>query len=101
MINELAGILGLDPGPFTLRELTEMATARRRDAWDHTAARLAQVAEANRDPAKRRRPYCAEDFHPMLPQRKRRRRRRGDGIPVTAETLPLIATAVVGRPPPA
>lgn len=33
-------MLGIDPRPFTLRHLSRMATGRRRDQWDHTAAMM-------------------------------------------------------------
>lgn len=44
MIFRLAGIIGIDPGPRTLRELVWMADAKRSEAWDHTAELLALVA---------------------------------------------------------
>lgn len=34
MIWELAGVLGVHPGPFSLRELFAMMTARRMHTWD-------------------------------------------------------------------
>ncbi len=37
MIWQLAGVIGLAPGPFTLRELVWMADSRQTDAWNHTA----------------------------------------------------------------
>jgi hypothetical protein len=48
-----------------LRELVDMATARRRAAWDHTSAILWIQAEINRDKKKRSRPFRPEDFHPL------------------------------------
>lgn len=39
----LAGILGVDPGPFTLRQLADMADGRRRSEWLHTSALLAML----------------------------------------------------------
>ena len=64
MIYELAGIVGLDPGPFTLRELVWMAEGRRRELWDHTASLLALLYNVNRDP-RRSRAMRPEDFHPL------------------------------------
>ena len=72
MIYELAGIVGLDPGPFTLRELVWMAEARRRDMWDHTAGLLALLYNINRDP-KRSRAMRPEDFHPLRQQSRNRK----------------------------
>ena len=56
-------MLSLDPGPFTLRELVWMADARQTDAWNHTAAVLAMLANTHRNP-KKARPFKPSDFHP-------------------------------------
>lgn len=67
-----------------------MATARRRDAWDRTAAVMALIAEVNRDRKRRPRPYTPADFHP-LPGPRPARRRRADltaGIEVLKVFLP-------------
>ena len=45
-------MIGVDPGPFTLRELVWMADARQTDAWNHTAAVLAMLANTHRNPKK-------------------------------------------------
>jgi len=71
VIFELAGFVGLDPRPFTLRELSQMAHGRAARAWDHTASTLAMLANVHRDP-KRSRTCAPIDFHPF-----ERRRRRG------------------------
>lgn len=49
---------------MTLRELVLMAQARQQDAWNHTAALLALLANVNRDP-KKGRAFAPGDFHPM------------------------------------
>ena len=41
-----------------------MADGRCRADWDHTASLLSMMANANRDPKKRRRPFNPLDFHP-------------------------------------
>ena len=56
-------MIGLDPGQFTLRELLWMADSRQTDAWNHTAAVLAMLANTHRDP-KKTRPFKPSDFHP-------------------------------------
>jgi hypothetical protein len=53
----------VNPGPLTLRELVWMAEARQSDLWNHTAALLALLANAHRDP-KKTRPLKPIDFHP-------------------------------------
>jgi hypothetical protein len=62
-VDELAGVIGIDPGRFTLRQLVVMAEARSRQAWNHTSAILAMLANIHRD-AKKTRAYRPADFHP-------------------------------------
>lgn len=62
-MDELAGIIGIDPGPFTLRQLVVMAEAKSRQAWNHTSAILAMLANVHRD-AKKQRALRPADFHP-------------------------------------
>ena len=59
----MAGIIGLNPGPFTLRELVWMADGHQTEAWNHTAALLAMLANTHRDP-KKTRAFKPSDFHP-------------------------------------
>jgi hypothetical protein len=59
----LAGIVGIDPGRLTLRELLLMAEARSQSDWAHTSALLALVANVNRDP-KKSKAYRPADFNP-------------------------------------
>jgi hypothetical protein len=67
---QLAGIVGLNPGPFTLRELVWMADARQTDDWNHTAALLALLANVHRDPRKTH-PFQPADFHPGVQRTQR------------------------------
>lgn len=46
----MAGVVGVDPGPFTLRELDLLAEGRSRAAWNHTSALLAMLFNIHRDP---------------------------------------------------
>lgn len=66
LIWQLAGIVGVDPRPLTLRELVWMSEARRREAWSHTASLLALTANVHRNPQKRPRPFSPAEFHPLL-----------------------------------
>ncbi len=52
----------MNPGPFTLRELVAMADGRAREAWNHTSALLAMLANVHRD--RKKRPLQPADFHP-------------------------------------
>jgi hypothetical protein len=57
---------------YTLRELTTMAEAKAETEWDHTASLMALIAEANRDPEQRRRPFKPAESHPLHQRPKRR-----------------------------
>jgi hypothetical protein len=43
----MAGVLQMDPGPFTFREFIRMFRANQRTAWDHTAAFVATQLTGN------------------------------------------------------
>lgn len=48
MIDQCAGIIGIDPEPFTLRSLLRMADARQRTAWDKLSWLAAIVVNCQR-----------------------------------------------------
>ena len=75
-------MVGVEPGPLTLRELLEMAEGRARERWTHTSWLLAMMANVNRDP-KRSRVFHPDDFNPYA-------RRRPRGIPITAGNIGLL-----------
>ena len=50
-----------------------MHDARTVDAWNHTAAVLALLANAHRDTHKKPSPFKPADFHPCLERRRRER----------------------------
>lgn len=62
---ELAGIIGVHPGEWTLRGLAWAAKGKQKEAWDHTSSLVAQQYSIHRDPKKRREPYQPRDFHPF------------------------------------
>lgn len=64
-----------------------MAEARLRERWNHTAALLAMLANAHRDP-KKTRAFAPADFHP-LPQKNKREEK-----PLKAE-LSILKTVFV------
>ena len=49
LIDRLAGIVGVDPGPLTLRQLVRMAEARREHDWNIASSVMAMLAEIHRD----------------------------------------------------
>lgn len=66
----MGGIVGIDPGPLSLRELFVMVQARQKEEWNRTAAIMSLVANVNRDP-KKSRAFDIKDFHPMLQKNKK------------------------------
>jgi len=66
MIWEMAGIVGVHPNPFSMRQLAKMAEGKEREKWGHTAELLAVVANLMA-----RKPIPSWRFNPF-----RRRRRR-------------------------
>ncbi len=64
LIVRLAGIVGVDPGPLTLRQLVLMAEAKRQHDWNVASTIMALMAEMNRDRKRRRKPFKPDDFNP-------------------------------------
>ncbi len=84
----LAGVIGIDPGPYTLAQLVEMAEARQRAFWAPFSEFMANFANSKRDPAKRRKPFRANDFSPFAERPKRRRKKQG--VPAGIEVLKCL-----------
>jgi len=66
-------MVGIDPGPFSLRELVWMAEGRRRDEWSRTAQILATLYNLVRDPKKRRKPWTAAELDPTVTEKPKRK----------------------------
>lgn len=64
LIWRCAGVVGVNPGPLTLRELLAMVEARTQDEWARLSSLMALLANCNRDP-KRSKPYQPHDFDPF------------------------------------
>src|SRR5690606_22134162 len=67
---QLGGVVGLDPRPFSLRQLLWMAEGKQSEAWNHTANLLAthwRIAAG-----KRGRNIKPSQFHPFAKGLKRR-----------------------------
>ena len=67
-VYQLAGIVGVNPEPFTWRELDWMAEKKQSDQWDHTASVLTMAANAWSEKKK----FDLSDFHPFLEAQKRK-----------------------------
>ncbi|HEX4123764.1 MAG TPA: hypothetical protein VHY37_03495 [Tepidisphaeraceae bacterium] len=63
LIDRLAGIVGVNPGPLTLRQLSRMAQARREDEWSRCSHLLAKIHNCNR--ANSERAVSPDDMNPL------------------------------------
>lgn len=70
-----------------------MAEGRSIAAWWHTAALLAQAANQNRNPKKRRQPYSAEEFHPHFADRRQRK----EGYRLTRDSVGVLKMFLKNR----
>ena len=73
-----------------------MADTRMDQDWNHTSEVLALIANANRDPKKRREPFTSDDFHPL----REKKSKRGRGIPITGKNIHLLRALVPKRAKP-
>ena len=87
LIDRLAGIVGVDPGPLTLRQLVRMAEARREHDWSIASSQMAMLAEIHRDRKRRSRPFSPAEFNPLT-------RRTAKPIPTTVTQL----ASLLGKP---
>jgi len=69
LVYECAGILGVFPDPWTLRELVLARDAKQSSDWWHTASVQALFANANKAPHKPA--YSPYDFHPYATKPKK------------------------------
>lgn len=76
MIFRCAGILGVDPWKWTLRELEQAARARLETEWDQTAAVMWLLAEINRDRKRHPSPFPLSKFNPMVARQPDEGRRK-------------------------
>ena len=67
LVCEFAGILGVNPDPFTLRELVWMVEGRGKFEWSQTASLMALAVNLMRDPKKGKAASPA-DFNPFAPR---------------------------------
>ena len=62
---QLAGIIGVEPWSFTLRELDIMARERMMLEWDQTSLLWSMMANQNRDTKKQPKPFLPSVVHPL------------------------------------
>ena len=88
MIYELGGIIGVDPGPLTLRELLWMADGRGKATWSHTSALLSAIWTGNPN-MKRPRFFRPDEFNPY-------RKLRRTGVRIMAKDIDVLKAAILG-----
>lgn len=86
----------MSPWRYTLGELHEMALARINLEWDQTALIWSTLANANRDPKKRAKPFTPDLVHPTRTAADYGR----DEGPDWAVIHQLAQTFHTNRPPP-
>jgi hypothetical protein len=69
-----------------------MEEARARDAWLHTSSVCSLIANCNRDPKKRPKPYEPSDFDPYGQKRKAK---RDDRLVVPIDVLKLFCPGAI------
>ena len=57
----MAGILGVNPEPFTIREIAWMIEGKGKDAWNKLSSLMALIANCNRVKGKA---FLPKDFNP-------------------------------------
>jgi hypothetical protein len=92
LIYQLAGMVGVDPAPLTLRELLWMADGKGRDEWARTALVCSILANCHRDPKKKPRPYTPAEFNPFVKKDK-----RNNMILITKDNVHLLREAFIGK----
>ncbi len=87
----IAGSIGVDPRPLTLRQLLWMAEGLGRERWAHTSWVCTLIANTHRDP-KRGRPFKPSDFDPYARQDRRNR------AVADKQSLVMLRAALEARP---
>jgi len=65
----VAGYLGINPDPFTIRELWLMSEGKQREEWEHTAQIMMIIQNVNC--TKRKDMKSADYFNPLIPKNKK------------------------------
>lgn len=64
----MAGYIGLDPDPLTLRELVFMVEGKQRQEWEQTAGIISMIQNTV---AKKGKAQNADFFNPTIPKEKK------------------------------
>ncbi len=92
MIDQLAGLVGVDPGPLTLRRLLQMAEGLQQAWWDHDAWVCHVIANVQRDPDTA--PILPAQLNPLLMHAAEQ---CGGGIELDPITIRAIAKGLRER----
>jgi hypothetical protein len=82
----LAGVVGINPDPLTLRRLSAMAHGRQRCLWEHTAVLQAQMINLLRES-----PVSPNELNPYVQTRVRK------GHPMDRETISHVRSMLRKR----
>jgi len=93
MICEATAILGIDPGPWTLRELAKMARTVQEIEWSRTAS-LMSLIEVVHSGAKRRPKFNPNKWNPLADRKSRGDR---DGTKITKQNIGALKMFVTGK----
>ena len=88
LVHQCAGIVGVDPGPFSLRELMWMVESKDRGEWGRLSNLMALLANINRDP-KKSKVFKPTDFNPYYAPKQ-------DCVQVTRENIGVLREAFKG-----
>ena len=85
----MAGVVGIDPRPFSFWAFAGMGKGRERDEWGRTASLMALMFNCHRDP-KKTRPATPAGYMPPGLVDGEQVKGGGGGIPLNAETIPAF-----------
>lgn len=88
-------MLGVKPDDYTAAELWFGYLARARLQWGQTSTLCCLIANANRDPKRKARPFTPSDFNPLVDRREYAG--GSGGIPINRDTMGAVALAWTGK----
>jgi hypothetical protein len=91
----MGGLVGVNPRPLTLRELSWMVRGRQSDQWGHTSSLMALLAELKRNRRKKITAYTPADFDPTIDRTKPE---SNNAPPVSVATLATMIPGSVYTP---
>jgi len=81
----MSGVVGVDPSPFTLRELSLMFESKLTDEWNRTASLMTLISNAL---AGKGRKFKISDFHPVIAMKQQAEKPIEAGIEALKMLIP-------------